>query len=65
MRRALEAGAEFVALINNDVEVAPDWMRLLLEAARVRWALHLFLTGDPLAIGVPIAYFTRRAIDSE
>jgi V/A-type H+-transporting ATPase subunit C len=27
-----------------------------LEAARVRWALRLFLSGDPLGIDVPIAY---------
>jgi vacuolar-type H+-ATPase subunit C/Vma6 len=27
-----------------------------LEAARVRWALRLFLSGDPLDIDVPIAY---------
>jgi V/A-type H+/Na+-transporting ATPase subunit C len=27
-----------------------------LEAARVRWALRLFLTGDPLGVDVPIAY---------
>ena len=27
-----------------------------LEAARVRWALRLFLSGDPLGIDVPVAY---------
>ena len=27
-----------------------------LETARVRWALRLFLSGDPLGIDVPIAY---------
>jgi V/A-type H+-transporting ATPase subunit C len=27
-----------------------------LEAARVRWALRLFLSGDPLSIDIPIAY---------
>lgn len=27
-----------------------------LEAARVRWALRLFLTGDPLGIDIPVAY---------
>lgn len=27
-----------------------------LEAARVRWALRLFLSGDPLDIDIPIAY---------
>ena len=33
MRRAIEIGADFVALINNDVEIAPDWLPLLLAAA--------------------------------
>ena len=42
MRRALEAGAEFVALINNDVEVAPDWLRRLLEAAGAHPEAGLF-----------------------
>lgn len=27
-----------------------------LEAARVRWALRLFLSGDPLGIDIPVAY---------
>jgi V/A-type H+-transporting ATPase subunit C len=27
-----------------------------LEATRVRWALRLFLSGDPLGIDIPIAY---------
>lgn len=27
-----------------------------LEGARVRWALRLFLSGDPLGVDVPIAY---------
>jgi V/A-type H+-transporting ATPase subunit C len=27
-----------------------------LEVARVRWALRLFLSGDPLGVDVPIAY---------
>lgn len=27
-----------------------------LEAARVRWALRLFLSGDPLGVDIPIAY---------
>jgi N-acetylglucosaminyl-diphospho-decaprenol L-rhamnosyltransferase len=42
MRRALDAGADYVALVNNDVEVAPDWLRVLLEAARARPAPGLF-----------------------
>jgi vacuolar-type H+-ATPase subunit C/Vma6 len=31
-------------------------LRRELEQARVRWALSLFLRGDPLGLGVPIAY---------
>jgi vacuolar-type H+-ATPase subunit C/Vma6 len=27
-----------------------------LEAARVRWAVRLFLSGDPLGVDIPIAY---------
>ncbi len=42
LRRALDAGAEFVALINNDVEVAPDWLRHLLAAAREHPEAGLF-----------------------
>lgn len=33
MERALAAGAEFVALINNDVVLAPDWLDRLVAAA--------------------------------
>ena len=42
MRRALQGGSEFVALINNDVEIAPDWLRRMLEAARAQPAAGLF-----------------------
>jgi len=34
-----------------------------LEAARVRWALRLFLIGDPLGVDVPIAY--TAAVENE
>src|SRR5919201_4722275 len=47
MRRALDAGADYVALVNNDVEVSPDWLRLLLEAARSQPEAGLF-TGTLL-----------------
>ena len=47
MRRAIEGGSEFVALVNNDVEIAPDWLRLLLAAAREHPAAGLF-TGTLL-----------------
>jgi len=33
MRRALEAGARFVGLVNPDVVLEPDWLRHLLAAA--------------------------------
>jgi N-acetylglucosaminyl-diphospho-decaprenol L-rhamnosyltransferase len=36
MRGALEAGASFIALVNNDVQLAPDWFEKLLAAARKR-----------------------------
>jgi N-acetylglucosaminyl-diphospho-decaprenol L-rhamnosyltransferase len=42
MRAALVAGAEFIALINNDVELEPDWFGRLLEAARQKSAYGLF-----------------------
>jgi len=47
IRRALEAGAEFVALINNDVEVGPGWLAKLLQAARAYPQAGLF-TGTLL-----------------
>jgi GT2 family glycosyltransferase len=34
MQRALDEGAEFIALVNNDVEVEPGWTLALLDAAR-------------------------------
>ena len=34
MRRALEAGAQFVALVNNDVELDPGWVEQMIGAAR-------------------------------
>src|SRR6267154_5750348 len=33
LRRALAAGADFTALVNDDVEVRPGWVRALLHAA--------------------------------
>ena len=33
LRRALEQGADYALLLNNDTEVAPDFLRLLVEAA--------------------------------
>ncbi|HEY4729808.1 MAG TPA: glycosyltransferase, partial [Myxococcales bacterium] len=42
LRRALDAGAEFVALVNNDVEVERSWLGSLLEAARAHPEAGLF-----------------------
>ncbi|HUJ28392.1 MAG TPA: glycosyltransferase, partial [Myxococcales bacterium] len=50
IRLALDAGAEFVALLNNDVEVAPGWLDRLLAAARARPRAGLF-TGTLLFRG--------------
>ncbi len=33
LRRALAAGADFAALVNDDVEVEPEWLQALLDAA--------------------------------
>jgi GT2 family glycosyltransferase len=63
MRRALEAGAEFVALINNDVELAPDWLRLLLEAARAHPEAALF-TGTLLFRGEEVVNSTGLTLDA-
>ena len=62
MRRALAAGADFVALINNDVEVAPDWLRRLLEAAQAHPEAGLF-TGTLLFRDEDLVNSTGLAID--
>jgi N-acetylglucosaminyl-diphospho-decaprenol L-rhamnosyltransferase len=62
MRRALDAGAEFVALINNDVEVAPDWLRKLMTAAREHPDAGLF-AGTLLFRGEEVVNSTGLAID--
>jgi len=63
MRRALDAGADFVALINNDVELAPDWLRILLDAARAHPEAGLILDGFGRArdrdFRVPLAELSR------
>jgi N-acetylglucosaminyl-diphospho-decaprenol L-rhamnosyltransferase len=63
MRRALDAGAEFVALINNDVEVSPDWLRRLLEAAAAHPEAGLF-TGTLLFRGEEVVNSTGLVIDA-
>ncbi len=62
MRRALTAGADFVALINNDVEVAPDWLRQLLRAAQAHPEAGLF-TGTLLFRDEELVNSTGLAID--
>ena len=62
MRRALDAGADFIALINNDVELAPDWLRLLLEAARAHPEAGLF-TGTLLFRDEDVVNSTGLTID--
>jgi GT2 family glycosyltransferase len=50
MRRALDAGADYVGLINNDVELEPGWLARLLEAAQAQPQAGLF-TGTLLLHG--------------
>jgi len=42
LRRALGAGADFVALVNDDVEVEPGWLQALLDAAAAHPEAGLF-----------------------
>jgi N-acetylglucosaminyl-diphospho-decaprenol L-rhamnosyltransferase len=42
MRCALETGAEFIALVNNDVDLDPDWLESLLAAAKAHPEAGLF-----------------------
>src|SRR2546428_6451633 len=63
MRRALDAVAEFVALINNDVAVSPDWLRRLLEAAAAHPEAGLF-TGTLLFHGEEVVNSTGLVIDA-
>jgi GT2 family glycosyltransferase len=62
MRRALDAGAEFVALVNNDVDVQPGWLAALLEAARDHPEIGLF-TGTLLFRGEERVNSTGLVID--
>src|SRR5207245_11668158 len=58
-----DAGAEFVALINNDVAVSPDWLRRLLEAAAAHPEAGLF-TGTLLFRGEEVVNSTGLVIDA-
>jgi N-acetylglucosaminyl-diphospho-decaprenol L-rhamnosyltransferase len=62
IRRALAAGAEFVALINNDVEVGPEWLARLLAAARANPQAGLF-TGTLLFRDQEVVNSTGLVID--
>jgi GT2 family glycosyltransferase len=62
-RRALEASADFVALINNDVEIAPDWLRRMLAAARAHPEAGLF-AGTLLFRGEEVVNSTGLSIDA-
>jgi GT2 family glycosyltransferase len=42
LRRALAAGARWIAIVNNDVEVEPDWLDHLVAAAEAHPAAGLF-----------------------
>jgi len=63
MRRALDAGADFLALINNDVAVSPDWLRRLLAAAGAHPEAGL-LTGTLLFRGEEVVNSTGLVIDA-
>jgi len=62
MRRALDAGVEFVALINNDVEVERGWLAALLNAARAQPQAGMF-TGTLLFRGEERVNSTGLVID--
>lgn len=62
LRRALEAGADFVALVNNDVELEPGWLALLLRAAGEHPRAALF-TGTLLLRGEEVVNSTGLVID--
>ena len=62
MRRALDAGADFVALVNNDVELEAGWLSRLLEAAQAQPQAGLF-TGTLLFRDEPLVNSTGLVID--
>ena len=63
MRLALEGGARFVALINNDVRVEPGFFRRLLAAAEAHPEAGLF-TGTLLFAGSEVVNSTGLVIDA-
>lgn len=63
IRLALGEGAEFVALINNDVTLAPDWASRILRAAEAHPEAGLF-TGTLLFHGEDTVNSTGLEIDA-
>ena len=63
LQRALDAGAEFVALVNNDVELEPGWLARLLAAAAEHPEAGLF-TGTLLFRGKDEVNSTGLVIDA-
>lgn len=63
MQRALDEGAEFVALINNDVELEPGWLLAMLAAAQATPQAGL-LAGTLLFRGEERVNSTGLEIDS-
>jgi GT2 family glycosyltransferase len=67
IRDALDRGAEFVALVNNDVELEPDWLSRMLAAAAAQPSCGLFcgtllFHEEPLVVnstGVEMDFFGR------
>jgi hypothetical protein len=67
MRTALDTGAEFVALVNNDVELHPRWLETLLAAAQRHPEAGLFcgtlvFRDDPEVVnstGIEMDFFGR------
>ena len=63
LQRALSCGAEFVALVNNDVELSPGWLGHLLDAAAAHPEAGLF-TGTLLFRGEQRVNSTGLVVDA-
>jgi len=62
LRRALASGADFAALVNDDVEVMPGWLQALLDAAAAHPEAGLFC-GTLVFRGEPRVNSTGLCID--
>lgn len=62
-RHAYRQGAEYMAVINNDVEVDPDWLRKLVKVGEDNFATGaigpLILSGDKKYIQGPMQGFNK------